>query len=104
MLTLIIMGPPARPAVAEGMLALAAEKHKLLPGQPIIEAASGSFAMALALAGRTAGHPVVLTMPEDAPALRQEYLADIRASMIDQLEHTTVIEPDGTRRKLQVRH
>ena len=81
-----------------------AEGHKLLPGQPIIEAASGSFAMALALAGRTAGHPVVLTMPEDAPALRQEYLADIRASMIDQLEHTTVIEPDGTRRKLQVRH
>ena len=94
----------ARDGLAEGMLALAAEKHKLLPGQPIIEAASGSFAMALALAGRTAGHPVVLTMPEDAPALRQEYLADIRASMIDQLEHTTVIEPDGTRRKLQVRH
>lgn len=63
----------SRDSVAEGMLALAAEKHKLLPGQPIIEAASGSFAMALALAGRTAGHPVVLTMPEDAPALRQEY-------------------------------
>ena len=56
----------SRDSVAEGMLALAAEKHKLLPGQPIIEAASGSFAMALALAGRTAGHPVVLTMPEDA--------------------------------------
>ena len=64
----------SRDSVAEGMLALAAEKHRLLPGQPIIEAASGSFAMALALAGRTAGHPVVLTMPEDAPALRQEYL------------------------------
>ena len=48
----------SRDSVAEGMLALAAEKHKLLPGQPIIEAASGSFAMALALAGRTAGHPV----------------------------------------------
>ena len=43
----------SRDSVAEGMLALAAEKHKLLPGQPIIEAASGSFAMALALAGRT---------------------------------------------------
>ena len=94
----------ARDGLAEGMLALAIEKKKLISGQPIIEAASGSFAMALALAGRTAGHPVVLTMPEDAPALRQEYLADIRASMIDQLEHTTVIEPDGTRRKLQVRH
>ena len=37
----------SRDSVAEGMLALAAEKHKLLPGQPIIEAASGSFAMAL---------------------------------------------------------
>ena len=28
----------SRDSVAEGMLALAAEKHKLLPGQPIIEA------------------------------------------------------------------
>ena len=68
--------------LAEGMLALAAEKHKLLPGQPIIEAASGSFAMALALAGRTAGHPVVLTMPEDAPALRQEYLLRLGAQIL----------------------
>ena len=72
----------SRDSVAEGMLALAAEKHKLLPGQPIIEAASGSFAMALALAGRTAGHPVVLTMPEDAPALRQEYLLRLGAQIL----------------------
>ena len=50
--------------------------------QPIIEAASGSFAMALALAGRTAGHPVVLTMPEDAPALRQEYLLRLGAQIL----------------------
>lgn len=72
----------SRDSVAEGMLALAAEKHKLLPGQPIIEAASGSFAMALALAGRTAGYPVVLTMPEDAPALRQEYLLRLGAQIL----------------------
>lgn len=72
----------SRDSVAEGMLALAAEKHRLLPGQPIIEAASGSFAMALALAGRTAGHPVVLTMPEDAPALRQEYLLRLGAQIL----------------------
>lgn len=72
----------SRDSVAEGMLALAAEKHKLLPSQPIIEAASGSFAMALALAGRTAGHPVVLTMPEDAPALRQEYLLRLGAQIL----------------------
>ncbi len=38
--------------------------------------------MALALAGRTAGHPVVLTMPEDAPALRQEYLLRLGAQIL----------------------
>lgn len=55
---------------------------------------------ALAHKAKTSG----LTEAElaERDALRQEYLADIRASMIDQLEHT--IEPDGTRRKLQVRH
>ena len=62
----------ARDGLAEGMLALAIEKKKLISGQPIIEAASGPFAAALTLAGLTAGHPVVLVMPEDAPALRQE--------------------------------
>ena len=36
----------------------------------------------LALAGRTAGHPVVLTMPEDAPALRQEYLLRLGAQIL----------------------
>ena len=74
----------ARDGLAEGMLALAAEKKKLLPGQPIIEAASGAFATALTLAGLTAGHPVVLVMPEDAPALRQENLLRLGA----QLQHT----------------
>jgi len=62
----------ARDGLAEGMLDLAIEKKKLISGQPIIEAASGPFAAALTLAGLTAGHPVVLVMPEDAPALRQE--------------------------------
>ena len=61
----------ARDGLAEGMLALAIEKKKLISGQPIIEAASGPFAAALTLAGLTAGHPVVLVMPEDAPALRR---------------------------------
>ena len=48
---------------------------------------------ALAHKAKTSG----LTEAElaERDALRQEYLADIRASMID---------PDGTRRKLQVRH
>ena len=72
----------SRDALAEGMLALAAEKKKLLPGQPIIEASSGAFSIALTLASRTAGHPVVLVMPEDAPALRQEYLLRLGAQIV----------------------
>ena len=60
----------SRDALAEGMLALAAEQHALAPSQPIIEASTGAFAAALTLASRTAGHPIVIAMPEDAPALR----------------------------------
>ena len=56
-------------------------KKKLISGQPIIEAASGPFAAALTLAGLTAGHPVVLVMPEDAPALRQETLLRLGAQI-----------------------
>ena len=54
----------ARDGLAEGMLALAIEKKQLAPGQPIIEAASGPFATALTLASLTAGHPIVLVMPQ----------------------------------------
>mgnify|MGYP000056641302 CR=1 FL=1 len=78
----------------------------LLPGYPYIRKGTEPYGKrknrALAHKAKTSG----LTEAElaERDALRQEYLADIRASMIDQLEHTTVIEPDGTRRKLQVRH
>ncbi len=72
----------SRDSLAEGMLALAAERHGLLPSQPIIEASSGAFASALTLAGLTAGHPVVLVMPEDAPALRQENLLRMGAKVL----------------------
>ena len=74
----------ARDGLAEGMLALAIEKKQLAPGQPIIEAASGPFATALTLASLTAGHPIVLVMPEDAPALRQEYLLRLTGPAIVQ--------------------
>ena len=72
----------SRDALAEGMLALAAEQHALVPGQPIIEASTGAFAAALTLASRTAGHPIVIAMPEDAPALRQEYLLRLGAQIL----------------------
>ena len=72
----------SRDALAEGMLALAAEQHALASGQPIIEASTGAFAAALTLASRTAGHPIVIAMPEDAPALRQEYLLRLGAQIL----------------------
>ena len=72
----------ARDNLAEGMLALADERGALKPGQPVIEASSGAFALALTLAGQTAGHPVVLAMPEDAPALRQEQLLRLGAKIL----------------------
>lgn len=71
----------ARDSLAEGMLALGAEHNRLAEGQTLIEAVSGSFATALTLAGLTAGHPVCLVMPEDAPALRQEYLLRLGAKL-----------------------
>ena len=33
-------------------------------------------------------------------ALRQEYLADIKASLRSQLDSTVIVEPDGTRHRL----
>ncbi len=33
-------------------------------------------------------------------ALRQEYLEDIKANLLTQLEHTSIKEPDGTIHKL----
>lgn len=72
----------ARDALAEGMLALAVQQHQLCPGQPVIEAVSGAFATALTLAAQTSGHPVVLVMPEDAPAQRQENLLRLGAQIL----------------------
>ena len=72
----------ARDELAEGMLALALGRGALTPGQTIVEAVSGPFATALTLAGLTAGHPVTLVMPEDAPAMRQESLLRLGAQII----------------------
>ena len=72
----------ARDELAEGMLALALERGALTPGQTIVEAVSGPFATALTLAGLTAGHPVTLVMPEDAPAMGQESLLRLGAQII----------------------
>ncbi len=72
----------ARDGLAEGMLALAAQRGVLAPGQTLIEAGSGAFAAALALAGRTSGHPVCLAMPDNTPVGRQEILSGLGAQLL----------------------
>lgn len=54
---------------------------------------------ALARKSRTARGLTEEEKAEQA-ALRREYVAAVRASLQGQLDHTTVVEPDGTRRKL----
>ena len=55
---------------------------------------------ALAQKSRT---PEGLTEAEKAEqaALRREYVDAVKQSLQGQLDHTTVIEPDGTKRKLK---
>ena len=52
---------------------------------------------------RKARTPEGLTEEEQAEqaALRREYVDAVKASLQSQLDHTTVIEPDGTKRKLK---
>ena len=38
---------------------------------------------------------------EEQAALRAEYIAGFRASLTAQLENTVVVDPDGTRHKVQ---
>ena len=34
-------------------------------------------------------------------ALRKEYIADVKRSLVGQLENTTIVRPDGTQQKVQ---
>ena len=44
-----------------------------------------------------------LTPEEQAEqaALRKEYIASVKRNLVTQLENTTIVEPDGTRRKVE---
>lgn len=72
----------AKDALAEGMLALAVEKSLLAPGQTVVEASSGSFAIALAVACAHSQHPLVLCMPATVPVARQQMLARFGATIV----------------------
>ncbi len=68
-------------SLAEGILALATEKGMLSPGQTVIEASSGSFAVALAIACNHSNHPLVLCMPASVPVERQQMFSRLGATV-----------------------
>ena len=72
----------AKDGLAEGMLAMAVQQGKLASGQTVVEAGSSSFAAALTLAARAAGHPVVLAVPESLSAQRQTALKALGAKLV----------------------
>ena len=72
----------AKDGLAEGMLALAVQKGRLQRGQTVVEAGSSSFAAALTLAARAAGHPMILAVPESLSAERQKTLKRLGARLV----------------------
>ncbi len=71
----------AKDALAEGMLALATERGELKKGMPIIEASSGTFAVALTIAGLHSGHPVYLVMPGNVEPERIQMFEELGAKV-----------------------
>ncbi len=72
----------AKDGLAEGMLAIAYENGLLTRGQAIVEASSGTFAAALTIAARAAGHPVILAVPESLSLARQNALKALGAKLV----------------------
>ncbi len=72
----------AKDALAEGMLALAVEKGLLKPRQPVVEASSGTFAVALTIAALRSGHPIYLVMQGTVQPERQHYFAQLGAHVV----------------------
>ncbi len=72
----------AKDGLAEGMLSLARQKGKLQAGQPVLEAASGTFAAALCIAARRTHHPVTLLVPPTLDGRRQKLLQQLGAKLV----------------------
>ena len=68
--------------VAEAMLAFATERGDLKPGMPVVEASSGSFGAALAVACATTGHDCILVVPSRLPAERKKHLQNLGARIV----------------------
>ncbi len=72
----------SKDALAQGILALATEKNYLKEGQSVLEASSGSFAVALAIACKFTNHPLILCMPASVPSQRQQVFINLGAKVV----------------------
>ncbi|WP_418667345.1 PLP-dependent cysteine synthase family protein [Allofournierella sp.] len=72
----------AKDGLAEGMLALAAQRGQLAPGQPVVEAGGGTFSAALCIAARRSGHPVLLAVTPTLEGERQKFLQRLGARLV----------------------
>ena len=48
-----------------------------------------------------AGEALTAEELAERDALRREYIGSVKASLTGQLDHTWLVEPDGTKRRLQ---
>ncbi len=72
----------SKDALAHGILALATEKNYLKEGQSVLEASSGSFAVALAIACKVSKHPLILCMPASVPVERQQVFINLGVKVV----------------------
>ena len=72
----------AKDGLAEGMLALAAQRGALKKGQPVVEASAGTFGAALCIAARRSGHEVFLAVSPTLPPERQKLLRRLGAQLV----------------------
>ena len=72
----------AKDGLAEGMLALAAQRGDLKKGQPVVEASGGTFAAALCIAAKRSGHPVYLVVSPTLAGDRQKLLQRLGAQLV----------------------
>lgn len=74
-------GGSVKDRIARFMLAAAASRGELQPGDTIVETTSGNTGIALAWVGRSLGHPVVIFMPEHMSVERRRMLERLGAEV-----------------------
>jgi cysteine synthase A len=75
-------GGSVKDRIARFMLVEARERGELRPGDTVVETTSGNTGIALALAGRELGHPIVIFMPEHMSVERRRMMERLGATVM----------------------